>query len=213
MILRQKDAYVDVSLPASPFSAEARSVVYRQSPGWVFVDRALAPSLIIVGSEGMEGCWLFGDMPNSELAPCLRAFTSRQGQEAMRGVGCDYLELCTSNPSYESAVREALSALFDHVTVLNSALISRDPSDAEIALCITEFDGAFFRSYLYLPPDTASAYKAARNAVLSLHRYANHSQKLGSKQEEKWELAVNLVTTVESLVLSAAGMERLEKVD
>lgn len=94
------------ALAPSPYTAEARSVAGGSSPGWVFEDR----SVLLVGSEGMEGFWLFADDAPSDLEATLRDFAQAQGRAVMAEAGCDYLEISSASASCQQALREALSA-------------------------------------------------------------------------------------------------------
>jgi hypothetical protein len=96
---------VHYALPRSPNTAEARSVAGGSSPGWVFEDR----SVLLIGSEGMEGFWLFADDAATDLEATMRDFAQGQGRATMAEAGCDYLEISSASANCQRALREALS--------------------------------------------------------------------------------------------------------
>ena len=97
-------------LGASPFTAESRSVTVGHSPGWAFVDDYLQPSVVIVGSKGMEGFWLFGNSEDTDLSGKVRSFAEGEGRKAMAEVGYGFLEMSTSDDGCRRALRDALSS-------------------------------------------------------------------------------------------------------
>jgi hypothetical protein len=93
------------AIPRSPYTAESRSVAGGSSPGWVFEDR----SILLIGSEGMEGFWLFADDSAPDLEAILRDFAQGQGRAVMAEAGCHYLEISSASANCQRALREALS--------------------------------------------------------------------------------------------------------
>ena len=110
MIEISREAYAPIHrvLAPSPFSAEVRSVTAGNSPGWVFVDNTAQPSVVLVGSKGMEGFWLFNESCLID-AGSLRAFAEAEGREAMSSVGYDFLEISSPDPDAATALSAALS--------------------------------------------------------------------------------------------------------
>jgi RimJ/RimL family protein N-acetyltransferase len=89
-------------------SLESRSVARGHSPGWVYVDSAIAPQIALIWSQGIEGYYLAGD-PQAEGIRSLNRFID--AAIAPRGLakGMRSIEISGCSPEWERPIHNVFA--------------------------------------------------------------------------------------------------------